>query len=747
MHYKISSLILNASKYQTGSRDVFVAQPDSTKENLAGRLFMLAEIDGKKADVKRVIDFIIESLDEFYYNDEKIFLRDKIEGLTLDNIFEAALAKLNKALLDFLNSEKIVLRAEDTNLVLGLIFENKLFFSNFGRNQAFLIHKHKDSYEFINVETSATEKDQNEEASGPIVPKFFSSVISGEITNSSYFLFCNEALPEYLSNNDLINIITKLPPMVAAEQIKNSLAKLNSYVPFLGIIIKNTVGLNDSELRDEENLDTSPSAHNSISNLNYTEKKTEQMLAPVGLINWKEITKFWHKAKPKSAITNKAVIDKNDNSKINSATASLKNQKTISAARTIKEKMVFGRSHSKFLASFKTVAATIINLFNPSFWGRLIKQLILWLKSLHTRNKIMFILFLLVFVVLALSLLLTSIHNRRQVNIEHFNNLIKSLETKRSMIDSYILYNNREGAKSLIGESLVTLDELSVQDDEQIARRDALRLEIERQKAQLQKLTTIDNPEALGNFKDYNPSVETRNILLLDEQVYAADPNAKAVYTLNTNDFKIDSFLLNGDFSSLDRPVNEANIIYYLSANNLVSLNTENGNNDVLQLSGIASDDKISAFQFYRSALYLMMADQDQVYKLSKNNSGFGSKVARLNEDAYLGDAVDLAVTGEIIFLKSNGQIERFYNGAKKDFNLESVDPSLDSASLFKVVNEQFFIFDKSSQRILIFNDQGNLMKQFSFPSLNNMKDFAVSPDAKNIYILNDDTVYQVVVE
>ncbi|PKM88966.1 hypothetical protein CVU83_00800, partial [Candidatus Falkowbacteria bacterium HGW-Falkowbacteria-2] len=299
MHYKIASLVLNASKHLNGCREAHITQPDAVKENLAGKLFILAEIDGKKTEVKKVIDFITESLDDFYYNDEKIFLLDKIEGLTLENIFEASLAKLNKALLDFLAQEKIYLRAEDTNLVIGLLFENKLYFSNFGRNKAFLIYKRQDDYDIINVETSAADAEDSAviATSGP---KFFSSVITGKIPPSSYFLFCNEVLPEYLSNKDLITIITKLPPMVAAEQMKASLSKVNTYVPFLGIIVKNTYGLSASDLKEDSGAEIAQSAHNSISHLNYTERRTEQMLAPAGLVNWSKFGKFFSGGKKKT---------------------------------------------------------------------------------------------------------------------------------------------------------------------------------------------------------------------------------------------------------------------------------------------------------------------------------------------------------------------------------------------------------------------------------------------------------------
>ncbi|HOD87106.1 MAG TPA: hypothetical protein PKH52_02430, partial [bacterium] len=94
------------------------------------------------------------------------------------------------------------------------------------------------------------------------------------------------------------------------------------------------------------------------------------------------------------------------------------------------------------------------------------------------------------------------------------------------------------------------------------------------------------------------------------------------------------------------------------------------------------------------------------------------------------------------IFLKSNGQIQDYYNGEPKDFSLASIDPSLNSASLLKVFNDQLFIMDKSSQRILIFDKQGVLVKQFRLPSLNNLKDFSVSADGKTIYVLNDNSIY-----
>ena len=236
MYNKIAPIILNSGK-ANGFSDVFIAQPDSLKETLAGKIFIIAEISGKKTDGRKILNFLISSLDDNYYNDEKILLRDKIEGLKIENIFEAAIAKTNKNLNEFLASEKIKLNTAATNLTVGVIFENKLYFSSFGKNRALLIYRHGEQYEVINVEANAAEVDTGKETNDkdhatPRQPSFFSSVISGEIPAGSYFVFSSEAMPEYISNRDLISIISKLPPIVAAEQIKNILAKINSFIPF-----------------------------------------------------------------------------------------------------------------------------------------------------------------------------------------------------------------------------------------------------------------------------------------------------------------------------------------------------------------------------------------------------------------------------------------------------------------------------------------------------------------------------------
>ena len=362
MYNKIAPIILNAGKNASYS-DVFIAQPDSLKENLAGKVFVLAEINSKKNEGQLIFDFLVESLENYYYNDEKILLKDKIEGLKLENIFEAAIAKINKNLNEFLISEKIKISTPSTSITIGVIFENKLYFSSFGKNRALLIYHRNDQYEIINVETSATDTKEHledKEFSSPKELNIFSSVINGEIPVNSYFFFTSEALPEYLSNKEIISVITKLPPIVATEQIKNMLGKINTYVPFLGVLIKNTIGLSVSETKEEiEETLTIPSR---VPTLDSTEQKTEQLLAPAGLINLNKIIKntrdlFKHEPSPQNSHSKKSFKNEEDRQPVAMINMDLGRVKSLNLARSdsflVKEKIFFKKKPGDFVLKLK----------------------------------------------------------------------------------------------------------------------------------------------------------------------------------------------------------------------------------------------------------------------------------------------------------------------------------------------------------------------------------------------------------
>lgn len=759
MYHKISSLMLNIAKNNTGHKEVFVAQPDLVTEKIAGKVFILFDLEGDKNNGRKIIEFLIQGIDEFFYQDEKLFIRDKIEGLELDNIFEAFLTKLNKALTDFLLSEKIRIKPADLNITIGLLFENQLLFSNFGRNKAFLIFRKKDQYEIINVEASATEVDltENEDedlkqgVNRDINFKIFSSVVNGEIPIGSYFFFTNEILPEYLSTKEMVLIITKLPPMVAAEQMKQSLAKVNSFAPFLGIIIKNTIGLKD-EKENEELIETL-SAQNSISGLNLTEKKTEAMLSPAGFIKstkikdffsdlnsffvnlFKKIAKIFQKKDKKVEAAVKETIKKGE--KVTAPTSNI----------NVKTKILVVRSSSGFSKFIKFFKNFFVNIFTARFWLNSFSSFVLQIKKIHPKRKLLISLTLVLIIVLSISLSITAKQKRQKEYQEYFDEQIASFLNRYNLIDSYLLYDNEDGVKIIIGEINEILNNLEAktEEQEQVLSDWQDKLQIKREK--IQRLTKLDKINKIFDARDLNPSAEPRNLILNQDIIYIADPTGKIFYTYNTTEQETSSFLINASGEiNLDMPVLYNNRLYYLNNNKLAIVNPSTEQYEERIITGL-NDLEIDAFDIYEvnSNLYTLNSSDNSILV----HSPFPT-YSQFNQwlifEHNLSQAVDMLVTGEIWVLKSNAELIRFHRQfddyRDNSFRLANIDPPLISANRLLSDDNNLYILDLNSSRLVIFRQDGSFVSQYELPKDLNIFDIIIDSNNQVVYLLADTALH-----
>lgn len=741
MYNKISSLILNSGK-ANGLSDVFIAQPDSLKESLAGKVFIIAEIAGKKVEGRKIFDFLISSLEENYYNDEKILLRDKIEGLKIENIFEAAISKTNKSLSEFLVIEKIKLNALATNLTIGVIHENKLYFSGFGKNRALLIYRHGEQYEVINVEANAADINPIESGDRAIVkaPSLFSSVISGEIPMGSYFVFASEALLEYVTGKDLINIITKLPPIVAAEQIKNILVKINTFIPFLGIIIKNTTGIDNQEIREEteENL----TAHSSISSLNYTEQKTERMLAPAGLISFSKIyrgTKHFVKSlRPKPNTGLNKVYRATETEKPSPLPPDLGKIKSLNMARA--DSFIFKKKPNWIGMEIKKVFSSFPNLFSPRLWSNLTVKIREWLNSLNKKNRLLFTAFIAVAVILFISIFFTSWTHKQQAVKNNLSNLVTTIEEKQSTIDSYLLYNNEEGAMTLLIEARSLLNYLPQKKKEQRATYSRLEDKLNLQADKIQKIVKVDAPEKVNDLS----GLQVNNIVWGDGKIYAGGSNV--IYSVIPQSSVSDKFVV-ASTTTLSLPQFDGkSVIYYWGDNKLVKFDLKTNQAKLIDVSSEVNAGPVNSYKIFGGNLYVLAKDKNQIYKSSLNAGSYKTKSDWVKESIDLSTASDIFVDGRIYVLKNDGQVLKLYLNKAVDYKSVSVSPVMTGASKIIVGAKYIYIFEASSKRLAVLAlEDGHLMNQYQVSSLNQLKDFAIDEKNKNAYFLDGEIVYKII--
>lgn len=757
MNYKIAQFILTPPQRGQSALEIYVAQPDANKEALAGKLFALIEIESTKAASLKIINFLINSLNHNYYQNEKMILRERVNTIKIEHIFESALAKTNKKLAEFLPAEKIKLNPNILNLTVGVIYNDSLHFANLGKNQAWLIYRGKGDetakYKLADITEQAGAAETKKQPNGI---KLFSNIISGCLPRGGYFIFASETFGEYLSAKQIISIVTTLPPAGAAEQIKNTLSQINAYVPFLGIIIKNTAGLETAEVKIKEPIDSTKA---SIENLIVTEEKTEKLLTPAGLTNGKKWSSFF------SNLIGRLIPSRTG--KLGRPAFLLKDKIFIKRKAgwpspekiwlTLKKSVVYLIGLFIYLFKIITDKKTLVDSSNrlvskiKNLWLTLKtmgQKLFFWYKNLNRINKILFSVFLVCLLIFTANLGWQSLKNKTKEKQAIITNLTAEIEQKQNQVDASLLYNNEIGAKKLLEEIKKLLKQLPQNNQNQ---KDQFRALAAKHQAQIEKISRVirATPVELANFANFNPNAKPTNITLAKGKIYAADAASAAVYSIDPGNKLITLINLSNlnldrlDFPSLDKNNNH---IYYLGSNQVAVLDAKTEKFSGLNINYNGSLKKIVAFKQYNNRFYLTDAATGQIYRFTKNNDQLTGPAPWLNNRTDLTNVVSLDIDGDVYLLKNHGEILKYNQGKKQDFALAEIEPALSQPAKIMVSpdDDYIYIFEPINKRLVVFDKTGKFINQYTSDKLDNLKDCQIDEKNKKIYFLNGTTVYSI---
>lgn len=756
MNYKIAQFILTPGQRNELAHEIYIAQPDANKEALAGKLFALIEIESKKTDSLKIINFLINSLNHNYYQNEKMILRERVSSIKIEHIFESALAKTNKKLGEFLQSEKIKLNPSLANITIGVIYNDSLHFSNLGKNKALLLYKGKNEdsakYKLADI-TEQTDKGEVKKPSSLV--KLFSNVVSGSLPRGGYFIFSSETLSEYLSAKQIINIVTTLPPAGAAEQIKNTLSKINAYVPFLGIIIKNTTGAEMQEIKIKEPV---ASTKSSIENLTATEEQTEKLLTPSGLVNAKKWSSFFN------SLTKR--FNPRQANKIGGQTFLLKD-KIFSGKKSnwLSFKKIFNflknclswligltvyifkiLTDKEKLAEFFKQSITGVKNFCLKIKAASLK-LFYWHKNLNKINKILLSAFVICLIIFSFSLTWQNLKNKEIKNQAAVSDLIAAIEQKQNQIDASLLYNNEAGAKKLLEEVKGLIAGLPQKSQTQ---KDQYNVLIAKYRVQIEKISRVIRANAveIANLTNLNPKASPANIILAKDKILASDAVGKSIYSIDLKSKLTTAInLTDQNISRLDFPViDKNNLISYFNANSIIIFDTKTEKFSALEINYPAKPQKIIGFKQYNNRYYLADSINGQIYRFNKNGSELTGAVSWLNSPEDLTGVKSLDISGDVYLLKSGGEISKYSKGKKQEFSISAVEPNFSQAVKLTIPETQdyLYIFEPNAKRLVAFNKKGDFINQYTSDKFNDLKDFQIDETNKKIYFLNGALIYSI---
>jgi hypothetical protein len=755
MPNKIAGFALNNSSKILNS-EFYIAQPDGVKENLGGKIFMLLQADVKRSELIKLAEFLVLILDKYYYDDEKILLREKLDNLKVENIFEAMLAKLNIELSNFLKDNKNKFDLKTLSLTIGVAYNNEIYFSQIGNNKAFVIYKKEDSYETLKLN-----QDDNEDVdpiNKPQLDKLFSNVISGEIPAGSFFVLSNETLSEYISSETFKDIITNLPPLGATEQIKNKLKDINARVPFSGIIIKNTYGLSEDETYTKEEVQAS-------ANLKYTEEKTAKILSTAGLINkdklkqrfkkiesllkpnFKAKNVFIPKVKEERKLENnklenkdKKVIDNKETESVNDNSGS-KDKKIL-----IKDKIIMKKKPG-ILAFFKKISS-FFPVLKKNSWPSAQKNT-KSSKILNFRKREKFIIsgIAILVVILVISILFSNYQKKLEEERLAYKEQIESIEINQNKIESYLLYENEDSARKLLAETNNLIESLPHEKEEREQKYQEFKTVLEKQYQEVRHIVKIDADKLL-NLPNNNKS---ENIVLVDNNLYLPAKEVDNLYQVNTDSNNINTIELGYDSENLKYPaLDNFNNLYYSSSNNILQVLLPEQETNLLDLKLPVEDAQIMALEGYGTRFYVLDSKNSQVYRYNNNISNLNFNANWINDTSKLNEAVvDMEIDVSIYFLEKNGNISKFSSGEKEDFTMDIVDPQITKAEKLIFTDNFVYIIEKDKNRLLQFQfadtsrESLKFKNQYYFNNLNNITDISINNNDL-AYILQGAEIYTV---
>ena len=738
MNYKFAQLLQTPGKQSNTVSDVYIAQVDSHKEELAGNLFVLTQINKKGPTCSKVIDFITDSLVQNFYQNEKILLREKMPSLKVEHIFEASLAKTNKQLTDVIKNNDLTLLFADINITAGVVFNDELYIANSGKNNVFLIfpknvsnQDNNENFDIINIlkndKTKAEQKNY----------RLFSNVINGKIPKNASILITNEALPEYISQKQLIEITSSLPPLGAMEQIKNTINDINTYVSFAGILIKNTLFEKKSEI---PKINTNNN-YDSITSLNQTEDTTESLLTPSGMISFRK----WFKLLSLNKLKN------------------LKKSKTPLLLKDkifVKRTSVINKSLLQTLKFFTNIYSLILrvntNLFSDflkkiSNKNNIIKIFKGKLRLLVLNKKILLSISMLFLLALLININITKKTNKSEETIQEYSNITKTIEQKQNEAEASLLYRNNEGAKKLFEEISLLLNELPQETEKQQSQYQGFKDKFNLQLEKIRHVIKMDSAQELTDFKNVNSRSETENISYIPStnKLYAADSKLKSVYILDLFD-NISTTItdLDNPIERLSRPIvfnnDKTTSILYFNNNDIISVDTNE--NSFLSIDIDSSYlESLGGADIYNSKIYLINTNDNEIYRFNTNTTKLRAPSKWLIDNIDLIQAIDISIDGHIYILNRDGTIIKLLSGEMVNFSLGLCEPPIEEADKLQVSRELDFIYilEKKNNRLLVFNKAGQFLMQYQSDRLQDLKDFQIDEERKIIYFLNGSKIYK----
>ncbi len=229
------------------------------------------------------------------------------------------------------------------------------------------------------------------------------------------------------------------------------------------------------------------------------------------------------------------------------------------------------------------------------------------------------------------------------------------------------------------------------------------------------------------------------DLVILNDQLFIVTKDR--VIRLKDNQ-ETEEFQLPSNFGEIviAEPMEDLKLIFLLTdQKKIVSFGPVSHDFKENKIEITADASAIKGLATYLTYLYLIDAQNKQIYRYPRAEGGFGAKISWLKDDVDLSQVTDAAID-ENVYLATSSTILKLFRGAKQDWVPEQSATPINFSKIFTdSQTSNIYALDGVYGRIIKFTKTGELLSQYYNKALEKSQDFTVDEKNGKAYVVTAD--------
>jgi hypothetical protein len=439
---------------------------------------------------------------------------------------------------------------------------------------------------------------------------------------------------------------------------------------------------------------------------------------------------------------------KNELGKINSLACLLLQAETQLPQEAVAKEEI--SSTIEFTIDFKEILNNRAEKINQSIKNQLtfLNKFILFIINHHT---IKYLCTLTIILVLILSPYLIEKVNY-EIKIRKINSLILRIEENNLRSEAALTYQNQLEARIFLEQTNQLLNAAdSLFEKLPGAAREKIfpdlqnaKNRFEAQNNTLNNIIKITKIERIADLTKNAYSFNPKGILQFNNKLYLYELNSGCLYEIDLVDHKSRLVFLSSEETFKMGTVLEEEIFLLNSPERISVYDLAEDYNLYLLKPNLENTLNIKDMTNFRGDIFFLDAEKKTIWKYVLSGDILnGTNWISADE---LKNSQSMAVDGNIFVSQNDGVIKVYSpNKKNKEIRFEIIPPINQGGKLFtREWMKNLYVLDALHNRIICYNKQDGLVKQFSIPTLSNLRDFWIESDERTIYLLNGLEVYKI---